>query len=174
MSKRKRRQNRPKRYLPSAVTHKVPARVSRPRVPLDHGLAWFAVWTNPRCERRAEAGIEAAGFACYVPTEAHKVIRRGEAKPVERLPVGRYLFVGLTARDPEFGVVRNVDGVQAFVHAAGNPLRVPAGILQAYADALSSKVVDFRGGAFSRLLAVMSQADDVRARQRAMAMGEAA
>ena len=172
--KRKRRQNRRRRHSPAALTHKVPVRLSRPRVAIDPGCAWFAVWTEPRGERRVMAGLERAGFPCYLPSLADKIVRRGEALPVERMAAARYLFVGLSAAAPEFGAVHAVDGVKALVAAAGAPLRVPACVLQAYADALACRTVDFRGGAVSRLMTLMARADEARARARGPFWSEAA
>ena len=147
--KRKRRQNRRRRHSPAALTHKVPVRLSRPRVAIDAGCAWFAVWTEPRGERRVMAGLERAGSpATSEPCRKGRAARRGP--PGERMAAARYLFVGLSAAAPEFGAVHAVDGVKALVAAAGAPLRVPACVLQAYADALSNRSVDFRGGAVSR------------------------
>jgi hypothetical protein len=172
--KHKRRQNRRRRHSPAALTHKVPVRLSRPRTVIDPGRAWFAVWTEPRGERRVMAGLERAGFACYLPSLADKIVRRGEALPVERMAAARYLFVGLSAAAPDFGAVHAVDGVRALVAAAGTPLRVPASVLQAYADALASHTVDFRGGAVGRLMTLMAQADEARARERGPFWSEAA
>ena len=90
------------------------------------------------------------------------------------MAAARYLFVGLSAAAPDFGAVHAVDGVKALVAAAGMPLRVPAPVLQAYADALASRTIDFRGGAVSRLMTLMAQADDARARERGPFWSEAA
>ena len=97
--KRKRRQNRRRRHSPAALTHKVPVRLSRPRVTIDPGCAWFAVWTEPRGERRVMAGLERAGFPCYLPSladkaemsgnsdaELHKVITEGQKTEIGNMP----------------------------------------------------------------------------------------
>jgi transcription antitermination factor NusG len=166
MKLRKRRQLRKARYQPSTLSYSGPARLSAPKVTIDRGLAWFAVWTKSRCERKAELRLREAGFATYLPTEAHAQARRGAVRPFERIPVGRYLFVGLRACEPAFGAVRDIKEVQSFVSVDGMPLRVPASAIQAYANGLSRKEVVLKGGAFSRLMAVMAQADDARARER--------
>jgi len=164
--KRKRRQNRQRRYSPAALTYRGVTRLSAPSVTIDRGLAWFGVWTAPQADRQVELRLRQAGFATYLPAEASVRLRKGTLRPVERLPVGRYLFVGLSASAPSFGHVRGIEGVMSFVASAGDPLRIPASELQAYADFLASKVVDFRGAGFGRLLAIMAQADDAKARER--------
>lgn len=170
MSKRnRRRQKRQRRYHYSG-----PAKVSAPAITLDAGLAWFAVWTRSRAERKAELRLREAGFSTFLPSEAHLRQRRGVVYPIERLAVGRYLFVGLDATAPEFGAVRDIEEVQDFVSVQGFPLRVATGTLQAFANELSGRVIVLKGGAFSRLMAIMDQADDARLRERGPFWSEAA
>jgi hypothetical protein len=164
--KRKRRKDRARRYYPSRPVYQRPTRVSRPRQDINRSLAWFAVWTRPRAERQVEIGLRGAGFDTFLPSAAQKVARRGGVMPVEGLPVGRYLFVGLKAAEPQFGAVRDVDGVTGIINAGGVPLRFPASAVQAYADELAAIEVVFRGGGFGRLMAIMAQADEARARER--------
>ena len=174
MSKRKKRQNRQRRYRPSMLAYSGPARLSAPSVAINRGLAWFAVWTRPRAERKAEQRLREAGFATFLPSEAVARRRRGVVYPVERVAIGRYLFVGLNAAEPPFGAVRDIEDVQDIVSAQGWPLRVPASILQAFADDLAGTELVLKGGAFSRLMAVMAQADDARSRLKDVQWREAA
>jgi hypothetical protein len=164
--KRKRRQNRKRRYLPSTLSYSGPARLSAPRVHIDPELAWFAVWTKARTERKAEQRIREAGFATYLPSFACSRTRRGVVLPLERLAVGRYLFVGLPARQTPFGEVAALDEVQSFVSVAGMPLRLPAEALQRFSDGLASRTLTLRSWPLARLLALMAQADDARERER--------
>jgi len=148
--------------------------VSRPRVEINGDLAWYAVWTGPRQERRVETALHELGFTTYAPTMASVRARGGSGVPIEAFGVGRYLFVGMGPVEPPYGLVRDQQGVLDFVKAGGEPLRVPAAAIQAYADELASHVVILHGGAFSRLMAIMSEADDVRARERGPFWTEAA
>jgi hypothetical protein len=123
----------------------VPRFVSRPRVEIDRGLAWYVIWTRARAERQAEDDLRRAEFSTYLPTQRLEVVQRGRVVEVERPPVSRYLFVGLCARQPEFG---RLDAILAgpnagwffdpptgsLLRVSGEPVRVGAGALQAFAD----------------------------------------
>jgi transcription antitermination factor NusG len=172
--KRKRRQKRNRRYSPPALSYRVPARLSAASVVIDDTLTWYALWTQPGAERRAERRLRDANLATYLPSEAHLRRRRGGLYPVER-PIGRYLFVGFDAADPyRWDIIRGVDEVSGMVTVRGSPLRVPPEAIQAFANGLARREVILSGGAFSRLMAVMAQADDVRARLRGPFWSEAA
>jgi transcription antitermination factor NusG len=171
--KRKRRQKRNRRYSPAAMTYRVPARLSAPSVTIDRSLAWYAVTIRPRAERKAELRLREAGFVTFLPSEAATKRHRGGLVPVERV-LGRYLFVGLNASAPPFGAVRDVEEVAGLVSVRGLPVRVPVAILQDFADGLAGRQVILGGGSFSRLMAIMAQADDARNRARGPFWSEAA
>lgn len=88
---------------------------------------WYAVITNPRCEKRAEMSIADAlrprnrwgDLAAYLPLETYfaKHARRivASARP---LLVG-YVFVCI--RPDDMHIVRKCDGVADFVRAGGHP-----------------------------------------------------
>lgn len=76
---------------------------------------WFVIKTNPRCERRAEDGLRAAGFQVYMPM-ASRLIRRRNQKARQRVYqplLTGYLFVGLDEGTPGFYDLRLVDGVHS-------------------------------------------------------------
>ena len=162
--KRKRRQNRTKRYLPTALART--AKLHAPPVRIDPTLLWFAVWTKVRSERKAEQRLREAGFATYLPSFACSRTRRGNVLPIERLAVGRYLFVGLPVHNTPFGEVAALDEVHSFVSVSGMPLRLPAEALQRFSDGLASRTLTLRSWPLARLLAIMAQADDIRDRER--------
>src|SRR6476620_10201675 len=93
----------------------VPRFVSRPRVEIDRGLAWYCVHTRSRVERQAEDELRRVGFSTCLPTETYQVHRRGKLLEIERAPVSRYLFVGLDAAAPEFALLDDVlDPIRIF------------------------------------------------------------
>lgn len=150
--RRKRRGRRPSGVRPSvcpsvsARTHSGLRYISRPCVEIDRGLAWYAIFTAARAERRVEAALRASGLATYAPVESVEVLRRNRLVEVERSAVSRYLFVGLNAADPQWHSVHAAFDLPGFLgqqslgrilKADGEPLRVPAGQLARLADGLS-------------------------------------
>ncbi len=90
-------------------------------------MTWFCLVTNPKCERRAEAGLRELGVTTYQPWGRIWSRPKRATGVVMRLrPVfPRYLFVDLAeGREPWFGI-RRCDGVAGVVSAAGAPLRLP-------------------------------------------------
>lgn len=93
---------------------------------------WFVVYTNPKCEGKAEGGISAERYSAYSPktTTWRKRSRRLKHQKAPRVKISRplftrYLFVELPIYADgaaPFGAVRTVGGVQEFVAAAGFPL----------------------------------------------------
>lgn len=150
--------NRNRRYFPSQQANRPARFLRRPRIEIDRGLAWFAVWTAPRAEQRARNDLERAGFATYLPTQTLEVVKRGRLVEVKRVPVSRYLFVGTSAAAPDLGGIQGVlDGLHApwrFAPCLGRliridrePVRVGAGALQAHADECTGNgLYNGRGG----------------------------
>lgn len=88
-------------------------------------LTWYAVQTNPQCERRAHAGLKGRGFEAFMPVETHW--GRSRAKKRERVnkPLFTgYLFVGLRPNQSLYEV-RQQDGVRGWVCGTdGQPVNV--------------------------------------------------
>ena len=119
----------------------VPVRLQRPRVEIDAGLGWYVVWCRSRAERKAKLDLERAGFSTYLPAVGLRIIRRGRTIEIEKQPVSRYLFVGLCASQPDFDRVEDAlwdfipfDVRGSLIRNNRDPVRVPAGALQAFAD----------------------------------------
>lgn len=175
-NKKRRRHNRNRLYRPQTLSYSGPTKISAPTVVIDESLAWFPIWTKPRHEREVEIRLRNAGFATFIPSEAVLQTRRGTVRPVERVAVGRYLFLGLDKQSPQIAEAANAmrrlnerggeEVLGRFLTAMEERLRVPASDLQGYADELSGRTVTIKGGAFSRLMAIMAQADEARARER--------
>lgn len=97
-----------------------------------HKKQWFVVYTNPKCEEKAEGGISEHSFSAYVPksTTWRKRSRRAKHQKAPKVKVSRPLFtryvmvempMAVNGESP-FGAVRKIDGVREFVAAAGNPI----------------------------------------------------
>lgn len=78
-------------------------------------LKWYALQTNPCCERKAEAGLREHGFTVFLPVETRW--KRSRAKQRKRVDIPlftSYLFVGLCPWQSLYHV-RLVDGVRGIV-----------------------------------------------------------
>lgn len=79
-------------------------------------LQWFAVQTNPLCERKAASGLREHGFTVFLPVET-KWKRSTRTKKRERVDhplFTGYLFVGLGPWQSLYHV-RQIDGVRGLV-----------------------------------------------------------
>lgn len=143
------RKRRGRRRPVSAQVHTNIHYVRRPRVEIDRGLAWYAIFTAARAEARVQTTLRDFGLATYAPIEALKLLRRGRMVELERPAVSRYLFVGLDAAAPQWPLVQEAletPGPWGIgLYALGRvltfglqPFRVPAGQLARLADGLSA------------------------------------
>lgn len=108
---------------------------------------WFLIFTSPRAERRAQAGLEEAGCMVFWPSE-RKTVTVGKRTTFDGdiATFPRYLFaagplLGSEAEPQRFivkgkpiGSVFDIDGVQAIVSDSKGWVRVPAAALRAIAD----------------------------------------
>lgn len=89
-------------------------------------MTWHALVTNPKCERRAEAGLRELGITVYIPWG--RIWSRPKRAPgvVMRLRPAfpRYIFVKVAAPG-DIHSVRDVDGVEGVVSAEYIPLAIP-------------------------------------------------
>lgn len=145
---------RVRRYRPSTLTHSAIRRIARPRVELDRGLAWYALWTAARAEQRVEQRLRAAGLATYLPAEVVERVRRGQLVQIDRPAVSRYVFVGLSAAAPQFDAVHEAleewtgfwpVTLGRLLRTEAGPFRIPASALQCLANAISGPL-DANGG----------------------------
>lgn len=99
------------------------------------GVEWIVIHTNPRCEKRALEGLQAAGILGYLPMEYEVRQRMRKGKPtggsytVKRPLFTRYLFAGIDRnKGQEVADVRACDGVEGVLSFAesGAPVRVSA------------------------------------------------
>jgi transcription antitermination factor NusG len=95
------------------------------------------VLTNPKCEERARAGLDALGYATFLPKETVWArVPKHRQKPghpkkvkVERPLFPGYLFFGLDKGVHPFEPVRLTDGVYSILMNAGEYLALPAGLI---------------------------------------------
>lgn len=104
---------------------------------------WYVVLTNPKCEERARAGLEALGYATFLPTETEWARipkhRQKEGQP-KKVKVTRplfpgYLFFGLDKGEHPFEPVRLTDGVYSILMNAGEYVSMPAGAVDRMMEA---------------------------------------
>jgi hypothetical protein len=150
---------RERRYYPSMAAH-TPRPIVRPRIMIDRSLAWFAIHCRSRAEQQAQADLQRAGFATYLPLWSIQIKRRGRLVEIERVPVSGYLFVGLCARQPDFAGVDDALGwspadwyrpaLGSLIRVDREPIRIGAGALQAFADKVSGTGLEGLAGGRSR------------------------
>jgi transcriptional antiterminator RfaH len=100
-------------------------------------FVWYVVRTNPQCEDRAQASLEAAGFISFLP-KMRKETRHPRTKVwrVRAYPLmTRYLFLGMSTGQEHWGHVRGCDGVECVLGVNGLPVRVPSRDVEALIDA---------------------------------------
>lgn len=88
-------------------------------------LTWYAVSTNPQCERKAESGLREHGFTVFCPVETNwKRSKTKERVRVDKPLFTGYLFVGLIPGQSLYHV-RQIDGVKGMVCGTnGEPINV--------------------------------------------------
>lgn len=86
-------------------------------------LRWYAVQTNPLCERKAEKGLREHGFTVFLPVETKWKRSRSKARERVNTPLFTgYLFVGLGPWQSLYHV-RQIDGVRGLVVGSqGHPM----------------------------------------------------
>lgn len=156
MSKRNRRQDKAKKAMVKAAAKPPGPKERREVITLNQAPAdldlnpktmWFLVYTGPRCEARAAAGLEEAGCQTFWPS-SHKVVTIGARTTFDGdiATFTRYLFASgplLTGQgDPQRFIVKgkpissvfDIDGIQEIASNSRGWLRVPNSVLQTIAD----------------------------------------
>jgi len=104
---------------------------------------WYVVLTNPKCEERARAGLDALGYATFLPKETvwarvpkHRQ-KPGQPKKVkiERPLFPGYLFFGLDKGVHPFEPVRLTDGVYSIMQNNGEYVPMPEGAIDRMREA---------------------------------------
>lgn len=137
-----------------APNQKVMTTVLNPAPDLDlrPKAKWFLVFTSPRAEARAVAGLEEAGCSVFWPSE-HKTVTVGKRTTFDAdiATFPRYLFASgpllsqpdvdeapaarrLIVKGKPISSVFDIDGIQAIVSDSNGWVRVPNTALRAIAD----------------------------------------
>lgn len=121
-------------------------------------LTWFAVQTNPLCERKASDGLREHGFTVFMPVETKWKRTRKTRERVDHPLFPSYIFVGLGPWQSLYHV-RQIDGVRGLVMTGD---RVPAEVIPAAIYDLQARQA---AGEFDRTPAkrsAYSEGDDAR------------
>lgn len=158
--KHNRRQDKAKKAIIKAAAKEPGPRERReiitlnpaPELDLQPKTKWFVVFTGPRAEARAKAGLEEAGCSVFWPS-SHKTVTVGKRTTfdgdVATFP--RYLFAKgpllsrpdgdeakpvrqLMVKGKPIGGVFDIDGIQGIVSDSNGWVRVPNTALRAIAD----------------------------------------
>lgn len=122
----------------AAIEARANAMARRPRAPRetpeaptgdDRNLAWFVAYTNINCEARAQKGLEAAGYATFLPTLRKFIRHARQRRAVDRPLFTRYLFVGLDPERDGWFAIRTTHGVESILGHEGVPEPVPAFVI---------------------------------------------
>jgi len=94
------------------------------------GKRWYVVYTNIKCEFRAEKGLLAKGYDVFLP-RAKRWIRHARRKKEQVVPLlPRYLFVGFDINLMAWYEIRNTDGVEGVLSNNSIPVAVPAAAIE--------------------------------------------
>lgn len=86
---------------------------------------WYAVYTQPRDEERAQEHLVRQGFEVFLP---RYLKRRSHARRVTVVPAPlfpRYLFIAFDATEPDWRVVRSTRGVVDLIRNGLDPMAIP-------------------------------------------------
>lgn len=112
---------------------------SSPRQAAPHaGSRWYAVYTQPYRETRAESQLAAQGFHAFLPRYRKTIRHARKLRTVSAPFFPRYLFVALDLERDAWRSVNGTFGVTSLVMGERFPRPVPRGIvenLMAAADA---------------------------------------
>jgi transcriptional antiterminator RfaH len=121
--------NSAQKMLDQAAQHgAAPAPERAPDLPISFpsGKRWYVVYTNIKCEFRAEKGLRAKGYDVFLP-RAKLWIRHARRKKERVVPLlPRYLFVGFDINLMPWYEIRNTDGVEGVLSNNSIPVPIPA------------------------------------------------
>lgn len=103
----------------------------KPMVSLSYrsGPLWFAAFTNPNCELRAQFGLEREGYRTFIPKLKRWVSHARVKKAVERPLLSRYVFFELVPDMHGFDAVHRTNGIEYIIGTGGVPLPMPEGFI---------------------------------------------
>ncbi len=116
---------------------------------------WAAAYTAPGCERRAQSGIEEAGFGTFLPTFVRSKRRRGLWVTGEEPLLTRYVLVHIPPeRQHSWSEVNLVDGVVRLLEVEGQPLQIPedevSGLMMGHVSGRWNRIIKLARGRYSK------------------------
>lgn len=94
---------------------------------------WYVVQTNIKCEERATKSLRAAGYRVYMPKMKKTITHHRTKKRIDRYFTlfNRYIFVGISSDNLDFGNVRKCDGVETIlgIEMDRKPCRIPRDVI---------------------------------------------
>lgn len=110
-----------------------------PAEDVDASREWFLIYTNPKCERRAQLGLMRAGYQTYLPTMRRVIEKPGYPATERIVPMfPRYLFVSGKQRT----MIRSIDGVQDVVRNGLDWAQVPSFAIAAMVSFQNETVIE--------------------------------
>jgi len=101
------------------------------RFNLSDGERWFAVYTLPLSEARAQFNLENQRFRTFVPKRLKTVRHARKLNAVEAAFFPRYIFVALDLARDRWRGVNGTFGVSCLVMRGDQPNPVPRGVVEA-------------------------------------------
>jgi transcriptional antiterminator RfaH len=99
--------------------------------------SWYAIYTNPRAEKRTETLLKGQGIQCYLPLQK-KLRQWSDRKKWVEMPLfNSYIFVFVSER--EYLQVLNVPGVVRYISFSGKAVKVPEHDIETIRRLLSSE-----------------------------------
>src|SRR5688572_20410700 len=93
------------------------------------GERWYAVYTNIKCEDRAQLSLDAQGFRTFLPKKKRWVTHARVKRVVARPLIPRYLFVETEPNIRGFHEIHRTDGVETILANNGVPSAMPEGFI---------------------------------------------
>lgn len=116
-----------------------------PLIPASYplGRLWFACYTNPMAEDRAELGLKAKGFDTFLPHETKIRVRRGRKIKTTTPVFPRYVFVAFDPALEEWCYpIKSTDGVEAVLENNQSPMQIPSTVIDRLRHAEANGVFD--------------------------------
>jgi transcription antitermination factor NusG len=126
-----------------AIALKPMRAAAMPPISYRSGPLWFAAFTNPNCEFRAQFGLEREGYRTFIPKLRRWISHARTKKAVERPLLSRYVFFELEPDKHGFDAVHRVNGVEYIIGSAGVPLPMPEGFVSEFIKRQLSGEFDF-------------------------------
>lgn len=113
--------------MAKTITERALASVIPPTIPASYPLggAWHVIYTNIKCEFRANMGLKAKGFETFLPYIRKRIRHARYTQVVDRPLFPRYLFVRFDVeRDEWFHPIKSTDGVEDLIRNDNIPVRI--------------------------------------------------